>query len=171
MTSRLAVRVLLCAALAACTRSAPRTVARPVSDDGMASVIRALVDDSAIAGAGRADRPVTVLDSVTARLLRAAGHPTALPVRGQTLLCPSSTLADGSPPPDARGYYLRLEVTPSLREPSDSTVRVVHVTHSCRFMYQGQFSRGGVYSTTMFWEVRLRDGRRVTTRRLGLAIT
>jgi len=171
MTLPLAVHVLLCAALAACTRSTPRTAARPESDDGLASVIRVLVEDSAMAGAGRADRPVTAADPTTARLLRAAGHLTALPVRGQMLLCPSSTLADGTPPPDARGYYLRLEVVPSLREPSDSTVRVVEVTHSCRFMYQGEFSRGGVYSTTMFWEVRLRDGRWGIARRLGFSIT
>ena len=123
-----------------------------------------------MAGAGRADRPVTAEDTVTARLLREAGIPTSPPVR-ETLLCPGSTLANGAPPPGTRGYYLRLEIGPSHREPSDSTVRVVQVTHACRFMYQGEFHRGGAFSTTMFWEVRLRDARWRIGRRLGFSIT
>jgi hypothetical protein len=172
MNFRLALGVLPCAFSLACAVRAPQGSpgARPA--DGFASVIRAaLIADSAMLGAGRAERPVTAGDSVTARLLAQAELPVAPRVEGQMLLCPASTLANGAPPPGLRGYYLRVEVVPSTRAPTDSTVRVVLLTHSCRFMYKGEFSRGGIFATTAYWEVHLRDGRWQITRRLGRSMT
>lgn len=159
MKCRLALYVLHGATSLACAVSAPHgsVVATPADD--FASVIRVLIADSAMTGAGRAERPVTAADSVTSRLLDQAGVPVAPRVDEQGLLCPASTLANGAPPPGPRGYYLRVEVVPDARNPTDSAVRVVRITHSCQFMYQGKFSRGGVFATTAFWEVRLRDGR------------
>ena len=127
--------------------------------------------DSAMTGAGRAERPVTVADSLSARLLDQAGVPTAPRTTGQPLLCPASTLANGTPPPGLRGYYVRIEIVPDTDVPTDSTVRVVRITHSCRFMYRGEFSRGGVFATTAFWKVQLRAERWQIVRLLARSIT
>lgn len=171
MRVRLALGALHCATSLACAGAAPRRSAAARPADGLASIVRVLVTDSAMTGAGRAERPVTVADSVTARLLNQAGVPTTPPVVGQALLCPASTLASGAPPPGLRGYYVRVEVMPDADAPTDSTVRVVGVTHSCRFMYQGEFSGGGVFLTRAFWKVQLRDERWQIVRLLGLSIT
>jgi hypothetical protein len=122
-------------------------------------------------GAGRAERPVTPIDTLTARLLNQAGVPVVPRIDGQDLLCPGSTLANGAPPPGPRGYYLRLDVAPGRQDPSDPTVRVISVTHACRYMYQGAFSRGGGFATTAFWEMQLRAGRWQVVRLLGRSIT
>ena len=122
-------------------------------------------------GAGRAERPVTPADSITARLLREAGHPVSPPSGSQVILCPGSTLANGAPAPGLRGYVLRVEVVPASDAPLDRTVRVVRVTHACRYMYQGEFHRGGVFATTAFWKVRLREGRWQIQRLLARSIT
>jgi hypothetical protein len=167
----LTLGLLHCATALACGSSAHRGSVEPRLADGFASVIRTLVTDSAMAGAGRAERPATAADSVTVRLLEQAGLPMAPRVEGQALLCPGSTLASGAPPPGVRGYYLRLEVVPGVQDPTDSTVRVVHVTHSCRYMYKGEFSRGGAFATTASWELRLRDGRWHIARWLGFSTT
>ena len=171
MTFRLALRLLGSAASLACAGAAPRASAQASPADSFAAVIRTLVADSSMRGAGRAERPVTAADAVTARLLEEAGVPVASHVQGEDLLCPGSTLATGAPPRGPRGYYLRVETKPDARTPTDSTVHVVHLTYSCRFMYRGEFSRGGVFATTEFWEVHVRDGRWRIARLLGRAIT
>ena len=173
MRSRFLLGVILCTASVACTRSTSRpTAARPGDAAGFASVVRALVADSAMAwGAGRAERPATPADTVTARMLREAGHPVSPPSGPREILCPGSTLANGAPAPGLRGYVLRVEVVPTLDAPTDSTARVVRVTHACRYMYQGEFSRGGVFATTAFWDVRLREGRWQIVRLLARSIT
>jgi hypothetical protein len=163
---------LLCTTSVACTRSTARPTARSGDADGFASVIRVLVADSAMAlGAGRAERPVTPADSVTARLLREAGHPVSPPSGAGDILCPASTLANGAPAPGLRGYVLDLTVVPSSDAPTDRTVRTVRVTHFCRYMYQGEFHRGGLFATTAFWEVRLREGRWQIVRLLARSLT
>lgn len=171
MTSPSVLRVLLCAAVMACARSAPRTAPRSGADDGLASVIRVLVADSAGAGTGGGRYPVSPADTFSARLLGQTGHPVIPPVRGEVLVCPGSTLANGAPHPGPRGYYLHLEIVPDARDSVDSTVRVVHVTHSCMFIYQGEARRGGVFATTAFWEVHRREGRWRIVRLLARAIT
>ena len=171
MRVRRAFGMLHCATSLACAPSAPHGSAEARPAGNFAAVVRALVADSAMAGAGRAERPVTAEDSVTSRLLDQAGIPMASRVDGQALLCPASTLANGAPPPGLRGYYLRVEVVPDVRNPADSTVRVVRITHSCQFMYQGTFSRGGTFATTAYWEVRLRDGHWQIARLLARSFT
>ena|SRR5829696_7392270 len=121
MRSALGIALLHCATTLACAGSAARGAATARPDDGFASVIRVLVTDSAMGGAGRAERPATAADSITTRLLEQAGYRAAPRVEGQALLCPASTLANGAPPPGLRGYYLRLEVVPGMRDPMNST--------------------------------------------------
>jgi hypothetical protein len=128
-----------------------------------------LLVDSARAIGAKADRTVWAADSVTAQLLRRAGHPLPPPPKGTTL-CPGSSLASDAPAPGPRGYFVRVEVGPGS-DPTDTTVRHVHITHSCQFMYRGAFSRGGVFATTEIWAVRLQDGRWQVDRLLARAIT
>ena len=125
--------------------------AQPIPD-GLGVLIRQLVVDSLQSGGARAEAVLAAADSASAALLRSADVPTAAAPQPSALVCPGSTEADGRPVPPPVGYRVQV----ALVVGTDTTVRQLQVTKSCRFRYRGR-ARGFAEGTT--WELRLEGGR------------
>ena len=124
--------------------------------DTLGALLRHLVVDSLRGGGARAEAVLVAADSTSATLLRLADLPLAATPRPPALVCPGSTEADGRPAPPPVGYLVQV----TFAVGTDTTVRQLRVTKSCRFRYRGRargFAEGGA------WELRREDGRwRVT---------
>jgi hypothetical protein len=136
--------------------ASPLALAAQPTPDGLGALVRQLVVDSLRGGGARAEEVLVAADSASAALLRLADVPAAGAPLAPALVCPGSTEADGRPAPPPVGYLVQA----ALAVGTDTTVRQLRVTKSCRFRYRG---RARNFAEGSAWELRREGGRwRVT---------